>query len=213
MTDLARRVYLVRHGATGANLKQPYVLQGQRTDMPLAELGCRQASAAAQALADRPITLAFSSPLRRACETADILAAHHGFTVRSVPEFTECDVGRWEGLSWQTIRAQDRDAWAAFDAAPGLVPYAGGESFQHVQDRAVPALGRLLFQHQAGDILVVTHNVVARVILAHVMGIAINNARRIRVDNGSISIIEAARGDWKLVTLNSIFHLNGLVST
>jgi broad specificity phosphatase PhoE len=204
-------MYLVRHGATEANLRRPYLLQGQRIDLPLSETGHLQAQAARTALADRPIELIFSSPLRRATETAQIIAAPHRAPVRTVAELIECDVGRWEGLSWEAIRQQDATHWQAFQSDPGATPYAGGESFAQVQSRVVAATERLLRDHTQGDLLIVTHNIVARVYVAHLLGIAVSQARSIRQDNGGISVIALCDGTAKLLTLNSILHLNGLL--
>ncbi len=211
MSEPHRRIYLVRHGATDANLQHPYVLQGQRTDLPLAELGRRQAEAVASVLASRQLAHVFSSPMRRAVETATVIAAPHNLSVQPVAELSECDVGRWEALSWETIRLQDHEAWSAFEAHPGTAPYAGGESFEQVQARAVPAIDRLLREHPRGDLVIVTHNVVARVYLARVTKTPIDQARAIRVDNGAISVVLAAEGKQKLLTLNSAFHLQGLL--
>ena len=206
-----RLLYLIRHGATEANTRRPYVLQGQRTDLPLSEIGRRQAEAVRTALRDRAIDHVFSSPLRRARQTADLLAEPHGVPVQLMDELTECDVGRWEGLSWDEVRRQDGPYLDTFEADPGTVPYADGESFQQVQDRAVPAIQRLVREHPEGNMLVVTHNVVARVIVARVTGTAIAKARTIRLDNAGITILSIADGTEKLLTLNSVLHLDGLL--
>ncbi len=207
-----RLLYLVRHGATEANLRQPYVLQGQRGgDLPLCDVGRRQAEAAARLLADRPIRRFFSSPLRRALQTAQIIAAPHHQPVATLDAIIECDVGRWEGMSWPDIREQDRTAFDAFEADIANTPYAGGESFGQVQDRAIPAIERVVREHPAGDLLVVTHNVVARVVLARLLGLPTRMARTIRLDNGGVSLIAVDKEPYQVVTVNSVFHMNGLI--
>jgi broad specificity phosphatase PhoE len=206
-----RLLYLIRHGATEANTRRPYVLQGRRTDLPLSEIGRRQADAARRALEARAINHVYSSPLLRARQTAELLAQPHGLPVSLVDQLTECDVGRWEGLSWAEVRQQDGPYLDTFEADPGTVPYADGESFQQVHDRAIPALQRLIRTQPAGNLIVVTHNVVARVIVAHVTGIAIAKARSIRLDNAGITIIAITESSEKLLTLNSVLHLDGLL--
>jgi broad specificity phosphatase PhoE len=207
----SRHLYLVRHGATDANSRQPYVLQGRRTDLPLNEIGRRQAEAARRAFESLAIDHLFSSPLRRALQTAEVLAEPHGVQVSQVDDLTECDVGRWEGLSWDDVRRQDGPYLDAFESDPGAVPYADGESFQQVQDRAVPAIRRLIREHPVGNLVVVTHNVVARVIVAQWTGTAIAKARTIRLDNAGITIVSIADEKENLVTLNSVLHLAGLL--
>jgi broad specificity phosphatase PhoE len=207
-----RLLYIVRHGATEANLRQPYVLQGQRGgDLPLCDTGRRQAEAAAGLLGDRPIGRFFSSPLRRALQTARIIAAPHDQQVAIIDAITECDVGRWEGMSWPAIREQDRAAFDAFEADIANTPYAGGESFQQVQDRAVSAIEQAVREHPTGDLLIVTHNVVARVVLARLLGLPTRLARTIRMDNGGISLIAVDKEPYQVVTVNSVFHLTGLI--
>ena len=143
MSQNLRVLYLIRHGATEANLKRPYVLQGRRSDLPLSDIGRQQADAACRALEGRPIERFFCSPLQRTVQTAAIVAGPHGKPVEHVESLIECDVGRWEGLSWEAISQQDREHWEAFEADPGMVPYAGGESFHEVQCRVVPAIEQL----------------------------------------------------------------------
>jgi broad specificity phosphatase PhoE len=187
------------------------VLQGRRTDLALNEIGRRQAEAARHALESRAIGHVFSSPLCRARQTAELLAEPHRLPVNLVDDLTECDVGRWEGLSWDDVRRQDGPYLDTFEADPGAVPYADGESFQQVQARAVPAIQRLIPQYPEGNLAVVTHNVVARVFVAHLSGTAIAKARTIRLDNAGITIVSIADGKMKLLTLNSVFHLDGLL--
>src|SRR5437879_1666623 len=73
-------LYLIRHGATEANLAQPPLLQGRRHNPPLARVGIRQAEATRDFLAIRPIDCCYSSPLLRAVQTAAIVAAPHGIS-------------------------------------------------------------------------------------------------------------------------------------
>src|SRR5437667_8320223 len=109
-------LYLVRHGATEATLAQPARLQGRRDDAPLASLGVRQAEATRDFLAIRPIDHCYCSPLLRAVQTASIVAAPHGVSPQPVESLTECDVGRWEGLDWQSIRGLDPEVYERFMA-------------------------------------------------------------------------------------------------
>ena len=211
MSQSARLLYLIRHAATRANLERPYVLQGRRTDLQLSDIGRGQAEAARRVLENRSIHQVFSSPMRRARETAEIIAQPHNTPVQLIDDLVECDVGRWEGLSWETIRTRDPQEYQAFEADPASVPYAGGESFQQVHDRAVPAIERLCREYSEGNTLIVTHNIVARVYVAHVAGIAVRKARSIRQDNAGITVISLADAQARLVTLNSIFHLDGLI--
>ncbi len=211
MSTKPRLLYLIRHGATEANTRRPYVLQGCRSDLPLSDIGRRQAEAASRTLMDRKFARIFSSPLRRALQTAEILAQPHGLPVQIADGLIECDVGNWEGLTWEQVRQLDEPYFASFETDPGRVPYAGGESFQQVQDRTVPAVQQLIRENPDGDLVAVTHNFVARVYIAHLTGIPIAKARTLRQDNAGITIISITGQNEKLLTLNSVLHLDGLL--
>lgn len=103
-------LYLVRHGATVANLACPSRLQGRRHNPPLTPPDVLQAEAARDRLAAVPLHRCCCSPLLRAAQTAAVMAAPHGLFAEPVETLGECDVGRWEGLDWQTIRDRDADA-------------------------------------------------------------------------------------------------------
>jgi broad specificity phosphatase PhoE len=205
-------LYLVRHGATEANLARPPRLQGRRHDAPLARLGVCQAEATRDFLADSRIDVCYSSPLLRAVQTATIVAAPHGLAPTSLDAVNECDVGRWEGLDWQTIRYLDAEAHRAFMADPAEHGYPGGESFADVHRRVAPALGQLLEQHAGATILVVAHHVVNRTYLAGLLGLPPGQARQVVLDNCGISVVVREDGRTTVRTLNAAFHLAGLAA-
>src|SRR5262249_16819688 len=128
--------------------------------------------------------------------------------VQTIDGLTECDVGEWEQLSWPEIRQRYPQYFESFERNPATVPYAGGESYQQVQDRAVSAIQQLI-QMTAGHLAIVTHNIVGRVYIAHVTGMPTGKARDIQLDNTSISIVEVAQATPKLLTLNAALHLDG----
>jgi len=207
MSDSRTILYLVRHGATAANLAEPPVLQGRGMDIALAPPGFEQAEATRDFLASVAIDHCYSSPLLRALQTAGIIAARHGIRPYVDDELTECNVGRWEGLDWDTIRMRDADAYRKFMERPGEHGYPDGESFADVERRASAAILRLLIRHLGQSVLVVSHRVVSRVYLATLLGLSPNQARRVNVDNCSVSVIEYRGGKTRLVTLNAVFHL------
>src|SRR5262245_50678641 len=171
--DFATVLYLIRHGATEANLARPARIQGRRHNPPLAPLGVRQAEATRDFLAIRPIDHCYCSPLWRAVQTAALVAAPHGLTPQPLDALPACDVGRWEGLDWQTIRALDAEGYRRFHANPAAFGYPGGESFHDVYQRVRPALDDLLRLHAGRSILVVAHHVVNRTYLAGLLGLAL----------------------------------------
>ena len=205
-------LYLIRHGATEANLAQPPRLQGRRHNPPLARLGVRQAEATRDFLAGRPLDHCYCSPLLRAVQTASIVAAPHGLSPQPLETLTECDVGRWEGLDWQSVRYLDAESYRKFMADPAAHGYAGGESFADVYRRVAPALEELLVRHAGESVLVVAHHVVNRTYLAGLLGLTPDLARQVTLDNCGISVVVRENGRTTISTLNAACHLQGVAA-
>ncbi len=208
--DSTTRLYLVRHGATDANLKRPYVLQGCSVNLSLSEVGRKQAAAVAEFLKSRKLVGVYSSPLKRAVETGQFIAAQQRLTVEPVEDLHECDVGQWEGLDWATIQQRHPEAHSAFLDDPESNPYLGGESYGAVLQRSRGALRALLERHPGQEFAVVGHNVVNRVLLADALGLDLKRARHLKQQNGCINVLEHSAGQTTVITLNAIFHLDGL---
>ena len=205
-------LYLIRHGATDANLAVPARIQGRNTNPALASVGIRQAEATRDFLATRLVEHCYTSPLLRAAQTASIVAAPHGLTPVPIEALTECDVGRWEGFDWETICGFDPERHARFHANPAEFGYPGGESFADVYDRVRPALDELLLRHVGKTVIVVAHHVVNRTYLAGLLGLGPDRARKVILDNCGISVVVRRHGKTTVGTLNAAFHLEGIAA-
>jgi broad specificity phosphatase PhoE len=182
-------------------------LQGRGFDLPLSAAGLAEAQAAAGRLAAEPFSAVYSSPLLRARQTAEIIAAPHGLTVGIVDELIEIDVGQWEGRSWEEIAQTDAAAYRLFTADAAIHPYLGGENMTMVLDRVLPAMERLMAENLGRLIVVVAHNVVNRVWLAHLLGLPLARYRSVVQDNCAISLIEYRQGRAKPLWINDVSHL------
>jgi broad specificity phosphatase PhoE len=200
-------LYLIRHGATENNLSDPPRLQGSGVDLPLSGAGMEQAKRAAALMRPLPIRAVIASPLRRAQQTAECIASACGLILATEPDLREVDVGAWEQRSWVEIAQTEPEAYRNFQADPGTYGYRGGENFQQVRDRALPALEKWLQAHRGSHVVVVGHNIVNRVLIAHAMGLSFSQARPIHLDNGGISVFLYEAAQLRLLTLNSAFHL------
>jgi broad specificity phosphatase PhoE len=202
-------MFLLRHGATASNVANPPVLQGRGMNLSLSDQGRRQVEQTAAFLAGQRLTAIYSSPLARAQETARAIALPYRFDVTLVDELIEVDIGRWEGRSWVEIAQTEPEEYRRFIGDPGQNPYLGGESFQAVQDRALPALRRIMEENLGGRIAVVAHNIVNRASLAPLLSLPTAKARQIHQDNCGINVVWLESGELKLRTLNATFHLLG----
>jgi broad specificity phosphatase PhoE len=205
-------LYLIRHGATEANLKEPATLLGRKLNPPLAPLGVRQAEATRDLLAIRPLDCCFSSPMTRAIETATIISAPHAVPVVPLEGITECDLGEWEGLDWPAVRRRHPEEYQRFVANPANFGYPGGENFAAVLQRAQAAFELILADHAGAHILVVGHHVVNRTFLAGLLGLGPGQAREVSLDNCGISVVVREGGRTAITTLNAAFHLQGLAA-
>jgi broad specificity phosphatase PhoE len=200
-------LYLLRHGATTHNLSQPPIMQGRTVDLNLSEVGRGQAQATAKFLHWAQLGAVYSSDLKRARETAEIVAAPHQRTVQVRPELTEVDVGRWESMSWGEIERTDPEAYRLFHDGAGTHGYGGGENLTQVLERVRPVMDEILNDNLGRSIAVIGHNVVNRTFLAHVLGIHLSKTRKLLQDNCCINLLRYRRGETMLWTLNSTFHL------
>jgi broad specificity phosphatase PhoE len=205
--SMATILYLVRHGATDANLCRPYVLQGRGMDLPLNDTGLRQAQCVRTLFERKSIAAVYSSPLRRAFDTATAVAEPHRLDVGVIDELIEADVGKWEGMSWEQIRRDFPEACEDFQRDQSRYPYLGGESYVDVAQRAVPALTQLMERHAGRTIVAVAHNVVIRACAATFLKMPLTHAKDIHQNNGGVSIVRRENGRTDLITLNSVFHI------
>jgi probable phosphoglycerate mutase len=121
-------IAFVRHGQT--ELNRGGRLQG-RLDAPLSELGLAQAAALGRGFAAEPVVRVYTSPLRRACDTAAAIARTHGLAVDIDEQLVELDYGEWDGLALGDVAPRD---WAAWRADPEFA-LPGGERLVDVTRR------------------------------------------------------------------------------
>jgi broad specificity phosphatase PhoE len=200
-------VYLVRHGATDANERIPYILQGNAIDLPLNANGRRQAADLAAFFRERPLDAVLCSRMLRARQTAGDIAAARGLTVRECDNLHECDVGQWEGLDWETIRARFPVDCENFLADPAAHPMTGGESYADVLERVLPRWSEIVAEYAGKHVAIVAHNVVNRVLLTRLMGLETRYAPLIRQRNGCVNLVEIDAERPQVVTINGVFHL------
>ena len=144
---------LARHGETDWNRDGRF--QGH-ADPPLNDRGREQARALADAVAGERIEAVYASDLRRAHETAQIVAARKGLEVVVDPDLRERDVGEWSGLTYAEIEAR----W------PGAERWQVGETPEAMAERVVAAVRRIAAEHPGGRVLVVSHGGPIRAIRA-----------------------------------------------
>ncbi|MBI4307493.1 MAG: histidine phosphatase family protein [Chloroflexi bacterium] len=199
------RLYLVRHGETEWN--REHRVQGQ-SDQPLNEAGRRQAEALARAFADRPLAAAYSSPLRRAYDTAQAIARARGLSVQALDELKELHVGVLDGLTFVEMRERYGDFMLRWREDATLRLPGGGETLPDVQARAWPAIERIRQAHGGAQVVVVSHYFLTQVVLCTALGLPLTHFRRLRLGEGSVSVLDfSPDGRARVVALNDSCHL------
>jgi broad specificity phosphatase PhoE len=160
-------IHLARHGQTAYNAEGRF--QGH-LPVPLDDTGREQARQLAETVADVEVRALVCSPLARARETADIVAARIGLRPEEDARFAETDTGDWTGRSFAEVEAEDPDGFHRFQVSDPTFRYPGGESFAEQSDRVQDGLRDLRARPAALPALVVCHRGVIRLALAVATG-------------------------------------------
>lgn len=199
------RIILIRHGQTAWN--QAERIRGQ-VDIPLDEVGLAQAEATAARVADewKPVAV-YSSPLVRAVQTAQAIARRCNLDIQTVAGINDMNFGQWQGLPYDEVERRWPDLAQAWLRTPHTVTFPGGENLALVRERAMAALHQLIERHPDGEIVIVAHTVVNRVLLCAVLGLENSEYWRIGQDTCAINVIEWRRGKFFIHSLNDTCHL------
>jgi broad specificity phosphatase PhoE len=183
-------ILLARHGETDWNREGRF--QGH-ADPPLNRTGRAQAVDLSRALAAEKLAAVYSSPLRRALETAEIVAASHGLEPVTVDGLREVDVGSWSGLTRAEIEQRfpaQFARWLAYGQG-----WDDGETYEEMGRRAVAALLGLATAHEGQRVLAVTHGGPIRAAFAFADGTTHAQARRLGPDIRNTFVAELAVTD------------------
>jgi len=208
---------LTRHGLTTRSKPEQHL--GQTIDVPLSDAGREQAERLAERLRMVAFERIFSSPLRRAQETADVVAA--GRPVELDRRLLEMDYGAWEGLTYAQIDERDGRRRRAWERDPAVLRCPGGESGNDVAARAGAFLVELLEEHVARHgasgtdewpVLAVAHSSLNRVLMCVALGLPIREFRqRFTQSQVNITVLRFEHGDGpsdaRLLTLNDVEHV------
>ncbi len=194
------RLYVVRHGQVAANRDFRYI--GRRDDV-LTELGEEQALRVGEALAEVSAQRLISSPRLRARATAEAIAAASGLEVEVEERLGEQSYGDWEGLTRDEVQGlgdEHSRRLATFDADTSVAP-PGGESLAAAQRRVESLVDELYGDAGLESAVLVSHVGPIKALLGSALGLALENARRLFLDPGTISVI-----DWGSPPLVRLFN-------
>ena len=193
----ATTVFLVRHAAHD---RVDRVLCGRMPGVGLGEAGRRQADALSQRFAGDDVNAVWTSPLQRARETAEPIAARLGLPARTSDALCEIDFGAWTGQAFDALRDDPR--WRRWNEARGSERPPGGESMTEAQTRAAAEVERARAEHPDGRVVLVSHSDVIKAVLAGVLGLPLDVYSRFEVSPASVSALAVWDGGGKVLSMN-----------
>ncbi|MGL5081502.1 MAG: histidine phosphatase family protein [Microcoleaceae cyanobacterium] len=208
------RILLVRHGETEWNRQGQF--QGQ-IDVPLNDNGRKQGEKAAQFLQPIQLDFAWSSPMARPKETAEIILQHHpSLTLHLEDDLKEISHGLWEGKFEAEIDQAYPGLLQQWKLAPETVQMPEGENLQQVWERAIAAWQRII---QSVDLqpvvgLVVAHDAVNKAILCQLFDLSPEHFWNFKQGNGAVTVIDypdGLAGKPVLQAINITTHLSDSV--
>ena len=191
-------LYLIRHGEIANVSPRRYI---GRLDLPLTPNGQKQMAELAEVLSPISIDRVICSPLSRCTESAQILSENSNVLPEIDPNLTEIALGSWEGLTVAEVRKRYPGHYEARGKDLACFRPLGGESFQDLRNRVLPAFHHIC--SAAGEqIAIVSHAGVNRVLLCHVLGVPLANLFRLEQDYGCVNILRHKAGTIQIKSIN-----------
>lgn len=205
-------LYLIRHGETLWNAERR--MQGW-TDSPLSERGIQQARALAERLRKVEFAAIYSSPTGRAFQTAEIVRDRRALDIVPRPELREINLGDWEGRKWEELAKEEPERAERFWQSPHLYEPRSGETYEQVRQRAVPAIHEIAAAHGAEEkVLVVTHTVVLKLIVAHFEGQPLAGIwETTYLKPTSLTLVRVENGEGTVEGVGDVSHLTSDLTT
>lgn len=201
------QIVLTRHGAVEG--LHPERFRG-RMELPLTELGKKQAQALAARIAaeDRPARI-YTSPMGRCRDTGAAIAAACGIEAEVLPELNDLDYGGWQWKTHDMARSQFPREYALWKAAPQWMRFPGGESLQDLALRVADGLRNLLARHAPDDtVVLVGHDSVNRAVLIQCLDLPLSAYWRIQQQPCGINRIQlGSDGIARVQSINDTAHL------
>jgi len=209
------RLFLIRHGESQGNAELR--LQGQG-EYALTERGLEQSRLLAERLRRLPLAALYSSPIKRARLMADVIGEAAGLDVTDLPGVEEYDFGELSGMFFRELMEQHPELVQQYIQGPDYPLFPGAEGRDAFRRRVCDALWGVVERHAGASAAVVTHGGPIGAFCLEVLGLPDRRPLPLRVDNGSITVVEVRDGPpptrdpqprATLATFNDTCHLRG----
>ena len=197
-------ILLIRHGETAWNRQE--IFRGVY-DIPLNENGRLQARHLSKALASRGIDVAYSSPLSRALETAQIVLEPHGIHAEGHKGFIDFDYGEWTGLEDALVASKWPEEHFRWVAEPHTAHPPGGDTLQGVFETARGSLERISRKHAGETVALFAHRVVNKLLVLGMLNLGLERFPFVRQDNCCVNEFEWTKRGYVVLSLNDTSHI------
>jgi len=200
------KLILARHGETAWNVER--IFRG-RTDVSLDEVGIKQAELLGKYLSNWKLEAIYSSPVKRALDTANIVARYQKIGIHVAEGLIDFNYGEWQSLPEQEVKRLYPALLNEWHNNPQRVKMPGGESLEDVRKRAIEVVDDVLSKYQ-GSVVLVSHRVVIKVLICSLLGLDNSHFWNINLDVGGITIFDYVDGRFILTRHNDTSHLKEL---
>lgn len=169
-------------------------------------MGIKQARLLAEYLSKVKIAAIYSSPLKRALKTAEIIADSHKLKVVIAPGLIDFNYGNWQGLSLQEVKDKHKELYLEWLNHPDRVKMPAGESLDDVRQRAMGVVTDVIARHR-GTIVLVSHRVVNKVLICALLGLDNSHFWNIKQDTCGITIFTYEKERFVLTRHNDTSYL------
>jgi len=201
---MSTTILLIRHGETAWNRGK--IFRGVY-DISLNENGRTQARHLAKALTSRQIDAAYSSPLSRAQETAQIVLEPYRIEAIIHESLIDFNYGQWTGLEDGVVARKWPEEHACWIATPHAIRPPGGDTLQEVFDRAFNAVEEITQKYDGQTVAIFAHRVVNKLLVLGMLTLGLERFPFIRQDNCCLNEFERTEKGYIVISLNDTSHL------
>jgi 2,3-bisphosphoglycerate-dependent phosphoglycerate mutase len=202
---MTTKLCIVRHGETAWNAE--HRVQGQ-LDIPLNEIGLRQAQAVCGALKDERFDAIYASDLVRARQTAYPISHFLSMEILLEKNLRERHYGIFERLTYADVKVRYPEDYARFEARDPEYAFRTGESLKDFSARSIAAISKLVDEHKGQSILVFTHGGVLDKLYRFITGLPLSAQRDFGIPNAGLNRIEVTLAGWQIRAWADVAHLD-----
>jgi probable phosphoglycerate mutase len=201
---MTTRLCIVRHGETAWNAE--HRVQGQ-LDIPLNEIGLRQAQAVGMVLKEERFDAIYSSDLVRARQTATPIAGLLALPISLDKELRERHYGIFERLTYAEAKVRYPEDYARFESRDPDYAFRTGESLKDFSARSIKIITAIADRHKGQSVLVFTHGGVLDKLYRFITGLPISAERNFGIPNAGLNRIEITPSGWQIRSWADVTHL------